>query len=123
MQSSLRRFASLTRLASSRRLATCAVRPFVTDLSHLDMHAPTHEFDGDAGDYVPKEVSIHERRQSQLTPAQLKAAMHADYDGDLRSAPFTSGQQDPAQAFERYDPAKHERQTDQAIEQAEDARD
>jgi hypothetical protein len=119
--------AALATTQQSRPLSSIA--PTDSPESHLDGHATTTEFDGDAADFVPKEVSVHDRRQTQLTSAQKEEARLHDYNGNhRRSAQSESGLDEPLVPpfFEPYDPAKHggaQAEADEAVMVAEDERD
>lgn len=106
------------------RLFHSVVTPLTPDATHLDHHSTT-EFDSDAGEFVPKEVSIHDRRQTQLSESQKEAARLLDYDG--KSSDFASEPSKIQSSYQTFS-AKDEKNTKndsvaEAIENAEDARD
>jgi hypothetical protein len=73
-----------------------------------------------ARDAVCVQVSVHDRRQSQLSAEQKDNARLLDYDGKQ------SHHLDPANLFEQYNPKKHdqaEKNMIDSIEVAENIRD
>lgn len=76
----------------------------------------------------PAQVSVHDRRQTQLTESQKEAARLHDYNGDRHSARYTSGHEEPGVSAQSHSESKptatgNSRASDEAIREAENERD
>jgi len=89
-------------------------RPICTTSTQTGVRGGCGEFDVDHGEFVTKEVSVHDRRQSQLSDEQKKTAQEDDYstiDGDAPSRSMMRGQSDEFESQrELFDPEEQQRQ-------------